>query len=191
MLLIFFYVGQTADVIIRKAMSEKKPWWLIIFPIAIAVAYSINHSLFIFAVIFALMFWSNSCRCSDYGISYAFFLLYVTAVVYGPSAAFLIGLFPILLAPLVRPDMQIIEVIITVIMLSVSGLVIGLISIAGLGFLGTAGMAMLVIYNIVISIFLFGKMGTGKIFISTLANIGINYYLMMNYIPLAVGLIGG
>jgi len=149
-----------------------------------------SSTLFFFLIIFLLVFFSRTCRFSDYGFSYYFTMIIAVGFTYGIFPALILGFLPFLLVPKIRPDMQIIDIIISSILMTLVGIASGIFShFPDLPF-ATIGIVILVIYNVVRFIALYGKYHMTKLSISFFINIGLNYYLITFYLLKLMGVMG-
>ena len=156
--------------------------WLMGIGILALIVSTINHTLFLFILLFALVFFSRTCRLSDYGFSYHFTLIVAAGFVYGPIAGLLIGLIPRLLIPYIRPDIQIIDIIIGSVILTLVGLASGILSFFSPDIFVQSALILLVIYNITRFVALYGKIHSFKNTIRIVINIALNYYLLTFYL---------
>ena len=189
-MLLCVYLAQGALLFFDRFLEPKRLKWLMAVGIFALILSFINHTLFLFVLLFALVFFSRTCRLSDYGFSYHFTLIVAIGFVFGPIAGLLFGLVPRLLIPYVRPDIQIIDIIIGSIILTLVGLASGFIPFFSPDLFLSAALILLIIYNITRFVALYGKIHSAKNSIRIIINIALNYYLITFYLIKGMGMLG-
>lgn len=178
----FFYVGQTIDILVRKAMDKDRPVWLLALPAALFPAYFLGPWAFNFVLLFLAIFWSNACRSSGYGLNYHFPLVVAGGLVYGPVAGLVLGILPLIFVPYIRPDAQIIAIYLSAILLGAVGAISGLIWAFGPALWVGFAVWALVVFNVIRAMILFGKLSPKNTVFFAVVNIGVSYYLITNYL---------
>jgi len=187
-LILFVYITQTIDIIARKiADKENRPFWLVIFPGIFILSLLFGFPRFaVFVLLFFLTFWSSACRSSGYGFNYHFILVVVTGIVFGPTAGIIMGVLPLLIAPLIRPDAQIIALYASAFLLAIVGFVSGFFGGLPPSSIISFTATSLIVYLTIRAFILFGKTSVKDVYIFTVVNLGLNYYLITHFlIPLA------
>ena len=184
LILLFVYIVQTIDITARKIVDkEHRPYWLVVFPALLILSLLFGLPRFtLFIVLFFLTFWSSVCRSSGYGFNYHFILMIAAGVVFGPVAGAIIGVVPLLMVPLIRPDAQVIAVYFSAILLGIVGAVSGFLGGVLPSDLISLTITLLVVYNAVRAFFLFGKASVKDVYVFTLVNILLNYYLITKFL---------
>lgn len=191
LIIAFYYAGQTLDVLARKLLDKgNRPTWLLILPASLFPAYLLGPSFFNFALLFLVIFWSSACRSSDYGLSYHFTLVVAGGLVYGPAGGAVLGVVPLILIPYFRPDVQVISIALSAIMIGASGLLAGFLTGYEQGVLFLILIGFLVLYNIIRALILFGKLPPKNTLLFAGVNIAVNYYLITRYLVKIVNYLG-
>ena len=192
-MLLFVYIAQGILLFLNRFLDSKKLLWLVMAVFAAFIISLTNHTLFVFLLVFYLVFFSRSCRLSDYGFSYYFTMIVAIGFTYGVVPGILIGLIPFLLIPAIRPDVQVIDLIVSSILMTLVGVASGIFGYFAKdlypAFISIA-IIMLIVYNFVRFIALYGKFHMAKLAISFFLNIALNYYLITVYLPLVMELVG-
>lgn len=177
-----FYVAQTIDLLIRKALgNDKKSLMFFLLPLIIIPASIFGVGAFWFTFIFLAVYWSNICRSSGYGLSYHFPLVIMAGVIYGSLGGFIVGFLPFVIIPYLMPDKKVINAIVSSVLLGAIGFVSGFLS-AGNPVLVQFAISALIIYNLIRAALLFGKIPIQKITLFIIVNIAINYFLIQTYL---------
>lgn len=189
-MLLFVYIAQGILLFFDRFLDKKRLLWLMIAGFIIFIFALTSRTLFIFILLFYLVFFSRTCRFSDFGFSYHFTIIVAVGLVYGPIAGLLIGLLPRLVLHKVRPDLQIIDVIIGSVLLTLVGIISGVIGYFSPDIFVTASIILLVVYSFVRFIAMYGKLSMAKTTMRFFFNTALNYYLIMFYLLKLMTLIG-
>jgi len=103
---------------------------------------------------------------------------------------FLIGLVPLLFVPYVRPDLQIIDIITTAVLLALIGIASGIIGYISEEIFMLSAIIMLIVYNLARMISLYGKLSMIRVSLPFFLNIALNYYLITFYLVKLMEMIG-
>jgi len=109
---------------------------------------------------------------------------------HGVFLGFLIGLVPLLFIPYIRPDLQIIDIITTAILLTLVGIASGIIGYISSEIFIISAIIMLIVYNLVRMVALYGKLSMVRVSLPFFINIALNYYLIQVYLIKVMELIG-
>jgi hypothetical protein len=192
-MLLFVYIAQGILLFLDRFWDSKKLLWLMMAGFAAFIISLTSHTLFIFLLVFYLVFFSRTCRLSDYGFSYYFTIIIGVGLTFGVLPGILIGLIPFLLIPSIRPDVQIIDLIVSSILMTLVGIIAGIFSYFTASlypFFITIAIVMLITYNVIRFIALYGKYHMAKLSISFFLNIALNYYLITMYLPKLMEILG-
>jgi len=189
-MLLFVYIAQGFLLFIDRFMDPKKLLWLFMACFAAVIIGLTSHIVFWIVLSFYFVFFSRTCRISDYGFSYHFIIIVAVGFTYGVFLGFLIGLVPLLFIPYIRPDLQIIDIITTAILLTLVGIASGIIGYISNEIFIISAIIMLIVYNIARMIALYGKLSMVRVSLPFFINIALNYYLIQIYLIKLMELIG-
>jgi len=179
-----FYAGQSLDVIYRNHKELIRFAPIPVLLLALIPTYFISRIIFTLTLFFLMIMWSKSNRSESWGIEYHTLLIFSAAIALGPLAGLFLASFPLFLAPQIRKDMAIIDLIFTIFILGVLALLLGIVTDpTELVRAGVWAASLVVVHNIAKGILLYGKVDMVKLFTHLIVNIPMNYYLMVNVMP--------
>lgn len=189
-MLLFVYIAQGVLLFINHFLGDtKKLIWLTAACFTALILFMTSKTLFALLLLFYLVFFSRTSRPSDYGFTYHFTIISAVGFVYGPFAGLLFGLVPLLLVPKVRPDVQVVDIIANVVLLSVVGIASGIVGYLTTSFVVPA-IIMLLLYNLILMVALYGKLPMARVTLPFFVNISLNYYLVTFYLVKLMGIMG-
>ncbi|MFH1424941.1 MAG: hypothetical protein ABIG20_04715 [archaeon] len=160
-------------------------------PALLLPTYILSDFFFKFILLFILIMWSRVCRSSGYGLNYQFPLIVAGGIVLGPAAGAILGFVPLILVPFIRPDAQVVSIYQSAVLLTIIGAVSGFLGGFGPGLWVDFAIWSLVAFNIVRLVLLFGRLPPKNTVFFFPINVGINYYLITNYLVPIITWLGG
>ena len=189
-MLLFVYIAQGILLFLNHFLEYRKLLWLFMAGFVALILFLTSKTLFILILVFYMIFFSRTCRLSDYGFSYHFTFVVAIGLTYGPLAGIIMGLLPRLLIPKIRPDIQIIDILTGSVLLTLVGIVSGVVGYFSHEIFVPAAIIILVIYNLSRFLTLYGKLPMVKVSVPFFLNIGLNYYLITFYLIKLMTLMG-